>query len=142
VRLSGQDLRLAARSFARHRGFTAVAIASLALAIALNTTMYSVLDAMIRPRFDARDAGDIYALRIWGDYKHTVDDATRRALVLSSPAVEAVSYSSTAWGGAAIEYGNRYSEASEDVVDPNLFQVLGARPLRGRAFVEADVHAE
>ena len=142
VRLSRQDVRLAARSFARHRGFTAVAVVSLALAIALNTTMYSVLDAMIRPKFDARHAGDIYALTIWGDYKHTVDDATRRALVLSSPAIEAVSYQSTAWGGAAIEYGGRYAQASEDVVDPNLFQVLGTRPLRGRALVEADAHAD
>ena len=142
VRLSRQDFRLAARSFARHRGFTAVAIVSLALAIALNTTMYSVLDAMIRPKFDARDAGDIYTLRVWGDYKHTVDDATRRALVLSSPAIEAVSYQSTAWGGAAIEFGSRYAQAVEGIVDANLFQVLGTHPLRGRAFAEPDAHAE
>jgi putative ABC transport system permease protein len=142
VTLSRQNLRLAARSFARHPGFTAIAIVSLALAIALNTTMYSVLDAMIRPNFDARDPGQIYALTVWGDYKHTVDDATRRALVLSSPDIEAVSYESTAWGGAAIEYGTRYTQAVQGIVDPNLFQVLGAHPLRGRAFTEADVHGE
>lgn len=142
MRFSRQDIRLATRSFARHRGFTVVAVVSLALAIALNTTMYSVLDAMIRPRFDARDPGDVYALRIWGDYRHTVDDATRRALVLSSPAIEAVTYESSAWGGAAIEYGSRYAQASEDVVDPNLFTVLGSKPVRGRAFVESDAHAD
>lgn len=142
MRLSRQDFRLAVRSFTRHRGFSAIAVASLALAIALNTTMYSVLDAMIRPKFDARDPGDVYRLVIWGDYRHTVDDATRRALVLSSPAIEAVGYESSTWGGAAVEYGNRYAQASQDVVDPNLFQMLGARPLRGRAFVEADAHAD
>ena len=47
MRLSRHDLRVAARSFVRHPGFTCVAVLSLALAIALNTTMYGVLDAMI-----------------------------------------------------------------------------------------------
>ena len=35
-------------------GVSTVVILSLALAIALNTTMYSVLDAMIHPRIDVR----------------------------------------------------------------------------------------
>ena len=142
MRLSRQDFRLAARSFARHRGFTAVAIVSLALAIALNTTMYSVLDAMIRPKFDARDPGQVYSLTIWGDYKHTVDDATRRALILSSPDVEGVSYETMAWGGTGIEYGTRYAQAVQGVADPNLFQFLGVRPERGRAFVEDDARGD
>ena len=36
----------------RHRGFTVVAILSLALAIGLNTTMYSVLDTLVNPHTD------------------------------------------------------------------------------------------
>lgn len=142
VRLSRQDLRLAVRSFARHRGFTAVAVLSLALAIALNTTMYSVLDAMIRPKFDARDPGQIYQIITWGDPKHHVDDATVRALVLSSPVIEAVSYEGSSWGGASIEYGTRYAQVVDGLVEPNLFQMLGVHPLRGRAFMDDDSRAD
>ena len=42
MRVSRNDLRLAVRSFTRHRTFTAVAVLSLALAISLNTRMLRV----------------------------------------------------------------------------------------------------
>ena len=142
VRLSRQDFRLAVRSFARHRGFTAVAILSLALAIALNTTMYSVLDAMIRPKFDARDPEQIYQIITWGDPKHHVDGATLRSLVLSSPVIDGVSWEGSGWGGASIEYGARYAQVADGLVEPNLFQMLGVRPLRGRSFMEDDSRAD
>ena len=38
----------------RHKRFTALAVLSLGVAIALNTTMYSVVDALIRPKLEIR----------------------------------------------------------------------------------------
>ena len=42
-----QDLRYSVRSFARNRGFTAVAILTLALGIGANATMFTLLDAVV-----------------------------------------------------------------------------------------------
>src|SRR5438552_3527192 len=67
--LSGHSLRQSARTLAKHRGFTSIAILSLALAIALNTTMYSVLDAMINPRIDAREPERLFGVTYFGDYR-------------------------------------------------------------------------
>src|SRR5688572_16647510 len=59
-------LRIALRTLGRHRGFTAVAVLSLAIAIALNTTMYSALDAMIYPRIDARKPQNVFMFWYFG----------------------------------------------------------------------------
>jgi hypothetical protein len=44
-----RDARIAARTLARQRTFAITAILALGLAIAVNTTMFSVVDAMLHP---------------------------------------------------------------------------------------------
>ena len=142
--ISRQTIRLAARSVTRHRGFAAIAVLSLGLAIALNTTMYSVIDALVSPKIDMRDPGQLYFLKIWGDYKGTVDHATRAALLRSGfRTYEAVTlYEPVGHGPVAIEYDRRFQQGPAMVVAPNFFRVLGVHPLHGRSFVDSDVTAE
>ncbi|HEX3867361.1 MAG TPA: ABC transporter permease, partial [Gemmatimonadaceae bacterium] len=144
MRISRHDLRLAVRSFTRHPGFSATAVVSLALAIALNTTMYSVIDAMVSPKTDVRDPDRVFTLRIWGDYRHQVDDATRASLVREASNVYEEAAFSSQWGvfGLAVEYGKRYQGASGIIVAPNYFHLLGIAPIAGRTFVADDVDAE
>lgn len=141
--LSRHSVRLAARALTRHRAFAAVAILSLALAIALNTTMYSVIDALVSPAIDMRDPGQLYFLQIWGDLKHRVDDATRAELLRAGfRTYEAVTLrQSVGHGPVAIEYARRFQQGPAAIVAPNFFRVLGVHPLYGRYFIDTDVTA-
>ena len=142
MHISTQTLRVALRSFTRHRGFTIVAALSLALAIALNTTMYGVLDAMISPALDIRDPGDVYALRIWRDARKSIDDATLASLIRGSLVdLEGTSYVEGDFSQEAVEYGRRFRMVSADIVAPNYFELLGVRLVSGRYFGSADMLA-
>ena len=107
MRLTRQHLRLAARSFSRHRGFSVIAVLSLSLAIALNTTMYSVIDALVNPKLEVVEPERLYWLTIWGDFRHRVDDATRASLLRTGfDTYEATtSYGGNVSNEAAVEYG-------------------------------------
>ncbi len=139
MRLSGSDLRIAVRSFARHRGFSIVAVVSLGLAIALNTTMYSVLDAMINPRVDVASPGELYSLSVWGDRFSKITLQQRADILASASSILAA----TAFQGgsrepAMLEHGKRLRRGGIASVSPNIFRFLGIRPAEGRAFTDAD----
>src|SRR5471030_1492960 len=137
--VSRQDLRLAVRSFTRHRTFTAVAVLSLALAIALNTTMYSVIDAMVSPKIDMRAPEQLYRLILWGDYKGKVDDATRASMLRTGMHMfESMGSYRGRFGLAGVEHGRRYEQVRSAIVSPNLFKMLGVHPKAGRVFTDED----
>ena len=56
------DIRYAFRQITKSPGFTAVAVATLALGIGVNTTMFSVLNALVLAASPARDPGRIVAI--------------------------------------------------------------------------------
>ncbi len=139
VRLSRTDLRIAARSFARQRAFSIVAVVSLGLAIALNTTMYSVLDAMLEPRVDVSHPEQLYSLSVWGDRYGRITLRQRAELLHSASNVLVATTSVAAHGDAAmLEHGRRLRRGSVATVAPNIFSFLGVRPTAGRAFTDAD----
>ncbi len=139
MRLSTSDLRIALRSFARHRGFSIVAVLSLGLAIALNTTMYSVLDAMLDPRVDVSHPEELHSLSVWGDRFGRITPAQRADLLRSASSVIVATTAVNGRGDAVmLEHGQRLRRGTVAAVGPNIFQFLGVRPIRGRAFVDAD----
>ncbi|HJQ21359.1 MAG TPA: FtsX-like permease family protein [Gemmatimonadaceae bacterium] len=134
-------IRIALRTLGRHRGFAAVAILSLAVAIALNTTMYSVLDALISPRIDARKPENLYRVRYFtNDARRTDFDAVTRALSRPARSFEAATGSGGApyFRMALIENGARYDRAFPSIVRPNYFDVLGTHAISGRTFIASD----
>jgi putative ABC transport system permease protein len=139
VRLSGSDLRIAIRSFARHRGFSVVAVVSLGLAIALNTTMYSVLDAMINPRVDVAHPEELYSLSVWGDRGGKITLQQRADILRSASSI--LTETATFEGGrdgVMLEHGQRLRRGGVAQVSPNIFRFLGVRPAEGRAFSDVD----
>ena len=142
MRISRAHIRIALRSHARRPTFATAAVLSLALAIALNTTMYSVLDALLNPKMDIVAPQDVYALSYAGDLRHRVDNTQRTALLRSGfRTYEALSYYEQNRGPVAVEVGRRYSQATSMTVAPNLAHLLGMQPIAGRLFIDADFAA-
>jgi predicted permease len=141
VTFAMRDVRLAARSLARSRTFVATAVLSLGLAIALNTTIYSLLDAMIDPDVGVRQPQQIYRLRYYGDAHHRLPpNAVERALASGLPGYGGVTgyrvYNPVY--PTLVERGDVFRNVRPMVVRADFFSVLGVRPSHGRVFSPVD----
>lgn len=135
-----QDLRYAARGFARDRGFTLTTIAMLALVLGLNVAVFAVVNTMLFQGFPlVKDNSRLVYIQerytltngccllyadflAWRDQVHSFSEM---AFVGSKP--------------AAIhddEYGTR--DANPTLLTANTFELFGVRPALGRDFVRTD----
>ncbi len=114
-----------------------MAALSLALALAVNTTMFALVDAVLFPTVPYHDGGRAYSVGYTPAGRNTSTyeerfDAMRRGL-RSVDAV--VPYYLTP---ASIERDNTIEDALVANASSELFDVLGVRPEVGRAFNESD----
>ena len=136
-----QDVRYAFRSLIKHPGFTAIAVACLALGIGVNATIFSVVDGVILHPVTYPDGERLIILHSrnleervnrgslsYADFKDVRDSATSfeslaaiamRSLTIADPGRDAERYR-----GATVSW--------------TLFQMLGARPIEGRDFTAQD----
>jgi putative ABC transport system permease protein len=128
-----RDARIATRTLLRHPTFAITATLALALAIAVNTTMFSVLDAMINPRIGIQNPQQLLSLRYFGRIGKRVDVSEHdRILGQSGRSYSAVTGSGFyGFGGATVERGASVQPASVIIVRPNYFAVMGVAPLQG-----------
>jgi putative ABC transport system permease protein len=133
-------VRRSARTLRKQPVFTTVVILSLALAISLNTTMYGVLDAMMHPRLDVRQPGQLYWITFYGDFKYRVDSHARDAALASGMhSYSAITRVSSNTGRfTLIEHGQNIAEGSVAGVATNYFDVVGPRVIAGRTFSPSD----
>lgn len=135
-------LRVAMRTLGRHKGFATVAILSLAIAIALNTTMYSVLDAMIRPHINARNPENIWEVRFYANDARKLSYANvERALQAGATGYDGVTgtdFIAGRYNGTLVENGSHYKRVHLTIVRPNYFSFLGSQALQGRLFAPYD----
>ena len=76
-----QDLTYAARSFAKTPGFTAMVVLSIALGIAANTTVFSIVNGLLLSSARVGDPGSLCSLNegntiSWPDFKDYRDQTT------------------------------------------------------------------
>ncbi len=133
-----RDLRYTFRMFARNPGFTAIVLITLALGIAANTSVFSVVSAiLLRPLPGIQDPGALVSLyRIqngetfndmgYPDYR---DYRDRNQSFTGIAAHSAVALS--------VNSGSP-ERLIGDLVTGNYFSVLGVRPAAGRLLVEED----
>jgi predicted permease len=135
-----QDLRYALRVLRKAPAFTAVALLSITLGIAANTTVFSLIDAMWFRTLPVRDPEQLVRVYAWGlpkganrpgtdSFSWPLYDAVRRR---STVLTNLVAHSSTA---LQVSAGGESSEVLGAVVSANYFPMLGIQPALGRFFL-------
>ena len=147
-----QDLRYALRILRKSPVFTAVAVLTLGFGIGLNTTLFSVVDAVALKPIPVRDSGRVVRLERWfasyarGDIQYQFSDAESRffsdhnktfsslieasfpeQIAVSLPLDAATSRVSKAFMGPP-------EQALAQMVSANYFSELGVVPVAGRIF--------
>lgn len=147
-----QDTRFAFRTLSRSPGLVAAAVLSLAIGIAAAASAFSVVEAV---RFRALPFPDGERLVLISEVPATTGPERTSA---PPPCTIACSVSYATWstvlananfrslqgiaahvsGGKALMQGGDVIPVTGTVVSPGLFQLVGARPARGRLFTAAD----
>jgi putative ABC transport system permease protein len=128
-----QDVRYALRSFGKSPGFTAAAVATLALGIGANAAIFGLVEAVIlRPLPFHQPERVVYVTETWQGRRGSVSAGNFDDLRRAARSFEAL---------AAVRYGNvNLAESGEPErvesarVTRDFFKVFGVAPLRGRVF--------
>jgi len=134
-----EDLRYGLRMLWANKTFSAMAIVSLALGIAANTAVFSVVDGVLFKRFPYRDPQQLVLL-----FERPLK--TSGNFGFSPPDFEAVATLARSFAGTAIYQTIGYELAGPLTpqritaarVSPELFNVWGVTPAMGRALTEDD----
>jgi putative ABC transport system permease protein len=134
-----QDVRYGARVLAKHKGFTAVAVITLALGIGANTAIFSVVNELLLRPLPYRDAERLVML--WevapnGRHQNNTSRGNFLAWRDQSKSYEGMAAFSD-WRINLTGTGDP-EEVSAQLASPNLFRVLGVEPMLGRTLTEED----
>lgn len=137
-----QDVRYAVRTLGKHRGFTAVAVGTLALGIGVNTTLFSVIYGVLLAPYPYAKSGEIWAPQVIDAKAGRGVDVFRVGEFLEMEKMPGV-------GSAMATQPNSVTlrgESSPEVLTaPRLsgsaFAFLGVAPVVGRTFSSGDLLA-
>src|SRR5215472_11717753 len=149
-----QDFKFAARTLSKSPGFTAIAVLTLALGIAVNATMFSLVSAFLLRRAPVREPNRIAVVSgvnpvqgfqsdlngisapnylAWRDANHVFEDLAAadeyRTVALTGQGLDST--------GQATATG-RPEAIRSAAVSPNYFRVLGLSPQFGRTFADGE----
>ncbi|HXM41198.1 MAG TPA: ABC transporter permease [Bryobacteraceae bacterium] len=138
-----RDLQLGARSLRKTPFFTAAAVLTLALCIAANTALFSVVDAVLlrslpypAPERLLEIVTHYRAKGAEGD-QHAQSGPTWFLVHDQATALDTAAFSDSA-SGVNLSTGNQARYVLQQRVSSGFFRVLGVPPLRGREFLASE----
>jgi putative ABC transport system permease protein len=138
-----QDIKFGARQLRKSRGFTLVAVLTLAVGIGANTAIFSVVEAVLLRQLPYQDADRLVVL--WENNRMR---ARPHNVVNQGNFLDWREQSKSFEGMAAfadqrlgLTGGGEPEEVAAQATTPNLFELLGARPELGRTLTEGDGEA-
>ena len=135
----GRDVRYGLRQLRRNPGFSAIAIATLALGIGVNTAMFSAVDAVLIRPLPYAAADRLVAL-----WTHVGTTGSSRGFFATPPEWKAWRASNTVFTDVAATDPGRVTLSGDGEPEElegrratgNLWSVLGVKPQLGRVFNE------
>jgi hypothetical protein len=127
-----QDIRIAVRGLRRNPVFTLVAIATLALGIGANTTLFSLFNGLMLRPLPVRDPGRLallldgsWSYPVWAEIKARENDLFDGALAWTNERFD-------------MSHGGQSAFVEAAHVSGRFFEVLGVSAVRGRVLTPAD----
>ncbi len=135
-----QDLRHAVRQLAKSRGFTVVAVLTLALGIGANTAIFSVVNRLLFNPLPFLEHPD-RLVAVWETGPRGNDHTEASPANFRDWKTQARSFDRLVahfWWTVNITGGDRPERVQGFLVSPDYFTALGIRPLLGRGFVAGE----
>ena len=136
VETTAQDLRYAVRTLGKSPGFTTTAVAVLALAIGVNTAMFSVLNAVLFRPLPYKSPEQLVML--WSqDPSKNLREGRTAYWNVEQWRSQSESFAAMAFFdgvSATLTTADRAEKISVLRTSPDLFPLLGVQPLHGRIF--------
>jgi predicted permease len=129
-----QDVRYGLRGLRDRPGFTAAAVATLALGIGANTAIFSVVNAVLLQRLPVRESHRV--VHVNGEGGNVLSYPEYAELRDRQRAFDGLA----AWGGivASLNDGGAAQLVQGLIVTGNYFEVLGLQPALGRLIASSD----
>jgi len=135
-----QDLRYAARIFAKNPGFAVMAILTLAFGIGANTAIFSVVNALLLRPLNFNKPDDLYVLTLADPRKNVNGIYFGHILFRSMQEQNSTLAGISAFANDSFDLigGSAPEQLQAGRVSASFFDVLGVRPLFGRAFLPGE----
>lgn len=137
---TARDLRLALRAVRRYRAFSAVAIASLAAALGVNTAVFGFARAILLEKLRAPGSGRLVILRQHNEMFHMENCCFSSVFFRELRKQDAGLEDALAVHRSDVNLSDQdhAEKSAADIVSGNYFSMLGARPAAGRLIDESD----
>ena len=139
------DLRYALRSLRNSPGYVAAVLVTLALAIGVNTAIFSIVNVLMLRPLPFPEPQRLGALMVHYNSSHgseddmTADGQTWQMVRDDVPAAQAAVFGETS--GVNLQTGLSVAYVYDARVSAPYFDVLGVRPMMGRMFTENEDRA-
>jgi putative ABC transport system permease protein len=130
-----QDLSYGLRILTKHRGFTATAVATLALGIGINTAVFTIVDTVVFRSLPYDDP--LRLVKICGNAQaRPIDDVSLPDFVdIGNQSTVFSSMAADNGSGFTVEYGGIRQQVNGGLITPEWLPTLGVRALVGRGFL-------